>query len=119
MRRLIVAAFVAAATFCSGALAAPPWPQNADGTPSVMDPSIPLSYVGNDEHAEIAIADGRAGDALAALEAVSDQSPTPRAQTLRVDALAAQRERPKPVRGAGGGERGISPVRRRRGRADA
>ena len=42
--------------------------------------------------AEIALADGRADDALAALEAVSDQPPAPRAQTLRVDALAAQRK---------------------------
>ncbi|MGN6152187.1 MAG: hypothetical protein ACTHOH_09300, partial [Lysobacteraceae bacterium] len=42
--------------------------------------------------AEIALADGRADDALAALEAVSDQPPAPRAQALRVDALAAQRK---------------------------
>jgi HemY protein len=41
--------------------------------------------------AEIALADGRPDDALAALEAVSGAAVSPRMQALRVDALAAQR----------------------------
>ena len=45
MRRFIVAPLVAALTVAS---AAPPWPDQNDGTPSVTNPSIPLSYVGND-----------------------------------------------------------------------
>ena len=32
----------------SAALSAQPWPRAPDGAPSVTDPSIPLSYVGND-----------------------------------------------------------------------
>jgi len=45
MRRFIVAPLVAALTVAS---AAPPWPDQNDGTPSVTNPSVPLSYVGND-----------------------------------------------------------------------
>jgi hypothetical protein len=45
MRRFVVASLVAWLTVAS---AAPPWPENSDGTPSVTDPSIPLTYVGND-----------------------------------------------------------------------
>lgn len=41
--------------------------------------------------AEIALADGRPDDALAALETVSGAAASPRVQALRVDALAAQR----------------------------
>ena len=41
--------------------------------------------------AEIALADGRPDDALAALETVSGAAVSPRVQALRVDALAAQR----------------------------
>lgn len=41
--------------------------------------------------AEIALADGRPDDALAALETVSGAAVSPRMQALRVDALAAQR----------------------------
>ena len=45
MRRFVVAPLVAVLTLAS---AAPPWPDQSDGTPSVTNPSIPLSYVGND-----------------------------------------------------------------------
>ncbi|HEX5121880.1 MAG TPA: Ig-like domain-containing protein [Rhodanobacteraceae bacterium] len=45
MRRFIVAPLVAALTVAS---AAPPWPDQNDGTPSVTNPSVPFSYVGND-----------------------------------------------------------------------
>ncbi len=55
MRRLIVATLVAAATLAGGAWAAPPWPENTDGTPSVTDPSIPLSYVGNDASVSLGV----------------------------------------------------------------
>jgi HemY protein len=40
--------------------------------------------------AEIALADGRAADALTALEAIADNVRAPRAATLRADAQAAQ-----------------------------
>ena len=52
MRRLLVASLFAAAT---AALAAPPWPGSQDGVPSVTDPSIPLSYVGNDATVSIGV----------------------------------------------------------------
>jgi len=55
MRRLIVATFVAALTVAGGASAAPPWPENTDGTPSVTDPSVPLSYVGNDASVSLGV----------------------------------------------------------------
>jgi hypothetical protein len=55
MRRLWVGTLFAAATVTSAALAAPPWPGNADGTPSVTDPSIPLSYVGNDASVSLGV----------------------------------------------------------------
>jgi hypothetical protein len=45
MHRLFVASLVAAVTVAS---AAPPWPNDPNGAPSVTDPSVPLSYVGND-----------------------------------------------------------------------
>ncbi|HJT97845.1 MAG TPA: Ig-like domain-containing protein, partial [Rhodanobacteraceae bacterium] len=52
MRRFVVASLVAAVTVAS---AAPPWPENSDGTPSVTDPSIPLTYVGNDASVSLGI----------------------------------------------------------------
>src|SRR5579862_1002541 len=54
MRRFFVAPLVAALTVAS---AAPPWPsdQNTNGAPSVTDPSVPLSYVGNDASVSLGI----------------------------------------------------------------
>ena len=52
MRRFIVAPLVAALTVAS---AAPPWPDQNDGTPSVTNPSIPLSYVGNDASVSLGV----------------------------------------------------------------
>jgi hypothetical protein len=52
MRRFIVAPLIAALTVAS---AAPPWPDQNDGTPSVTNPSIPLSYVGNDASVSLGI----------------------------------------------------------------
>ena len=52
MHRLIVASFAAAVTVAS---AAPPWPDNPDGAPSVTDPSVPLSYVGNDASVSLGV----------------------------------------------------------------
>lgn len=46
--------------------------------------------------AEIALADGRAADALTALETVADSARAPRAATLRADAQAAQAARMPP-----------------------
>ena len=52
MRRLFVASLAAAVTVAS---AAPPWPEDPDAAPSVTDPSIPLSYVGNDASVSLGI----------------------------------------------------------------
>ncbi len=52
MRRFIVAPLVAALTVAS---AAPPWPDQNDGTPSVTNPSVPLSYVGNDASVSLGV----------------------------------------------------------------
>ena len=52
MRRL--AALLLATPFVL-AWAAPPWQQNGDGNPSVLDPSVPLSYVGNDGSVSLGI----------------------------------------------------------------
>ena len=52
MRRIVVALLVAAVTAAS---AAPPWPENQDGVPSITDPSVPLSYVGNDASVSIGV----------------------------------------------------------------
>ncbi|HVT32239.1 MAG TPA: Ig-like domain-containing protein [Rhodanobacteraceae bacterium] len=52
MRGFVVASLVALGTVAS---AAPPWPENPDGTPSVTDPSIPLTYVGNDASVSLGI----------------------------------------------------------------
>jgi len=52
MRRVVVALLVAAVSVAS---AAPPWPENPDGGPSVTDPSIPLSYVGNDASVSLGV----------------------------------------------------------------
>ncbi len=52
MRRFI-ALFVA--SFAAVLSAQPLPPQNADGTPSVADPSVPLSYVGNDGSVSLGI----------------------------------------------------------------
>jgi hypothetical protein len=52
MRRFVVASLVALVTVAS---AAPPWPGNDDGTPSVTDPSIPLTYVGNDASVSLGV----------------------------------------------------------------
>jgi hypothetical protein len=52
MRRFVVASLVALVTVAS---AAPPWPENTDGTPSVTDPSIPLTYVGNDASVSLGV----------------------------------------------------------------
>ena len=53
MRRFVVASLAAAISVAAGAQ--PPWPQDSDGTPSVTDPSIPLSYVGNDATVSLGI----------------------------------------------------------------
>ncbi|MET0225274.1 MAG: Ig-like domain-containing protein, partial [Dokdonella sp.] len=52
MRRL--AALLLATPFVL-AWAAPPWQQNGDGNPSILDPSVPLSYVGNDGSVSLGI----------------------------------------------------------------
>ena len=52
MRRFVVASLAAAFTVAS---AAPPWPENPDGAPSVTDASVPLSYVGNDASVSLGI----------------------------------------------------------------
>jgi hypothetical protein len=53
MRRLVVASLCAA--WSAAAAAAGPWPQNEDGTPSVTDPSVPLSYVGNNASVSLGV----------------------------------------------------------------
>ena len=53
MRRLVVASLCAA--WVAVAAAAGPWPQNEDGTPSVTDPSVPLSYVGNNASVSLGV----------------------------------------------------------------
>ena len=53
MRRFVVASLAATISVVAGAQSV--WPQNADGTPSVTDPSIPLSYVGNDASVSIGV----------------------------------------------------------------
>ncbi len=52
MRRFFVAPLVAALTVAS---AAPPWPDQTDATPSVTNPSVPLSYVGNDASVSLGV----------------------------------------------------------------
>ena len=52
MRRFVVASLAAAFTVAS---AAPPWPDNPDGAPSVTDASVPLSYVGNDASVSLGV----------------------------------------------------------------
>ncbi|MGH8173952.1 MAG: hypothetical protein ACREPX_12485, partial [Rhodanobacteraceae bacterium] len=52
MRRIVVALLVAAVSVAS---AAPPWPENEDGTPSVTDASVPLSYVGNNASVSLGV----------------------------------------------------------------
>ena len=53
MRRFVVASLAATISVVAGAQSL--WPQNSDGTPSVTDPSIPLSYVGNDASVSIGV----------------------------------------------------------------
>jgi len=52
MHRFLVASLAAAVTIAS---AAPPWPDDPNGAPSVTDPSVPLSYVGNDATVSLGI----------------------------------------------------------------
>jgi hypothetical protein len=52
MRRLVALLWAAPVTL---ALASPPWPASGDGNPSVLDPSVPLSYVGNDASVSLGI----------------------------------------------------------------
>src|SRR5690348_8758262 len=52
MRRFLVASLAAAVTIAS---AAPPWPDDPNGAPSVTDASVPLSYVGNDATVSLGI----------------------------------------------------------------
>jgi Big-like domain-containing protein len=74
MRRFIVAPLVAALTVAS---AAPPWPDQNDGTPSVTNPSVPLSYVGNDASVSLGInEDGRSEGQLMGVFARNNERAT-------------------------------------------